>query len=344
MSTTERNIHLGVLGAALAVAVWVFGAQPRAGGPKARSSTHSAETESQSPLALIPPGSAFILSVDVRALASAPLGAFIAERLGRSAGASKLAETCGFDPLLRLDQLALSIPTANLAADAHPDFGVIANGRFTAAEITRCASIAINARGGEAVRSKLDSFETVRDRNGSSGEIAAKDGLVVVSGGSYFRELLNSAEGGLGNLTQRSARGLQHAELRRALGGGPLLATWLLGEGWFERVAGSDVNARLSPLSALKQLGARVNVAETAQLSVLLECTDSAGAERIATLLHELQSSLDALPLDPALRAIAKRITLSQREARLSLELALNRAELLPVLAALDPPSAAGSP
>lgn len=344
MSTTERNIHLGVLGAAVAVAVWVFGAQPRAGGPKARIDTHSTETEPRSPLALIPPGSAFILSVDVRALASAPLGAFIAERLGRSAGASKLAETCGFDPLLLLDQLALSVPTANLAAEAHPDFGVIANGRFTAAEITRCASTAIRARGGEAVHSKLDSFDTVRDRNGSSGEIAARDGLVVVGGGNYFRELLNAADGGLGNLTQQSARGLQHADLRHALGPAPLLATWLLGDGWFERVAGSDVNARLSPLSALQRLGARVNVAETARLLVLLECSDSAGAERIATLLRDLQSSLDALPLDPALRAIAKRITLGQKEARLSLELELSRAELAPVLTAFDPPSAAGSP
>jgi hypothetical protein len=194
------------------------------------------------------------------------------------------------------------------------------------------------------VHSKLDSFDTVRDRNGSSGEIAAKDGLLVVSGGNYFRELLNAAEGVLGNLTQQSARGLQHAELRQALGPGPLLATWLLGEGWFERVAGSDANARLSPLSALKQLGARVNVGETAQLLVLLECTNSAGAEGVATLLRDLQSSLDALPLDPALRAIAKRITFSQKEARLRLELELSRAELSPVLAALDPPSAAGSP
>jgi hypothetical protein len=77
---------------------------------------------------------------------------------------------------------------------------------------------------------------------------------------------------------------------------------------------------------------------------VLLECTDSEGAERIATLLRELQSSVDALPLDPALRTLAKRIVLAQKEARLSLELELNRTELAPVLAALDPESAAGSP
>ena len=343
MSTTERNIHLGVLAAAVAVTVWVFGAQPRAGGPTTHSA-HSAETQPRSPLALIPPGSAFILGVDVGALARAPLGVFIAERLGRSAGTGKLSETCGFDPLLRLDQLALSIPSANLGADAHPDFGVIANGRFTAAEITRCASTAISARGGEAVHSKLDSFDTVRDRNGSGGEIAAKDGLVVVSGGNYFRELLNAAEGVLGSLTQPNARSLQHADLRRELGPGPLLATWLLGDGWFERVAGSDVNARLSPLSALKRIGARVNVTATAQLLLLLECEDGAGAERVADLLRDVQSSLDAIPLALELRATAKRITIRQREARLSLELELDRTELTPLLAALVPESAPGSP
>lgn len=342
MSTTERNIHLGVLGAAIAVAVWVFGAQPRVGGPATRSDAHSATA--QSPLALIPPGSAFTLSVDVRALSRARLGTFIAQRLGRSAGASTLAQSCGFDPLLRLDQLALSIPSATLTADAHPDFGIIANGRFSAAEIMRCAISSIEARGGEAARSKLDGFDTVRDRSGSGGEIAAKDGLVVVSGGSYFRELLDSVDGAPDNLAQRDVRALQHAELRDALGAGPMIATWLLAEGWFARIAGSDGSARLSPLSALKRLGARINVTETAQLLVLLDCSDNEGAARISSLLDDLQSSLDALPLDPTLRAIAKRVSVRREDARLKLSLELTQAELAPALDALDSQTAAASP
>lgn len=343
MTTTERNIHFGVLGAAVALAVWVFGAQPRSAGPATHGGALSALGNERSPLALIPPGSAFMLSVDVRALARAPLGTFIAERLGRSAGASKLTQACGFDPLLRLDQLALSIPSANLP-DAHPDFGVIANGRFTAAEITRCASTAITARGGDPVRSKLDSFDTVRDRTANGGEIAAKDGLVVVSGGSYFRDLLDSVEGAPNNLAQQDIRSLQHTELRDALGSGPLLVTWLLGEGWFERVAGSDANARLSPLSALKRLGLRMSVGDRALFLILLDCADHEGAANIASLLRDLQSSLDVLPLDPALRAIAKRITVSQKDERLRLELELERAELSPVLEALDSHTASREP
>lgn len=276
-----------------------------------------------------------MLSADLRALARSSLGALIAQRLERSAGASKLVESCGFDPLARLDQLALAIPSANLGAQEHPeDFGIVASGRFSAAEITRCASAAISARGGEAIRTQLGSFDSVRDRRASSGEIAAKDGLLIVSGGSYFRELLDSAESKRG-AAEPNAQGARHAELRRALGPGALLATWLLGEGWFERVAGDDTNARLSPLSALQTVSARLDLAQKAELSVLLECADSEGAQRISSLLGELRSSLDLLPFDPALTRLAKRITVSLLGTRLKLGLELSQVDLSSVLDAL---------
>ena len=335
MTTTERNIHLGLLGASLAVAVWVFGAQPHSAEPATDSGALSQATDERSPLSIIPPGSAFVLTADLRTFARSPLGASIAERLGRSAGASKLVESCGFDPLARLDQLALAVPSANLVAQERPeDFGIVASGRFSGTEIAHCASAEITARGGEAILTRLGSFASVRDRRANSGEIASKDGLLVVSGGSYFRELLDSAESKR-RPGKQDPRDAQHAELRRTLGPGALLATWLLGEGWFERVAGDDTNARLSPLSALKTVGARLDLGTKAELSVLLECADSEGAQRISSLLAELRSSLDALPLDPALAGIARRVTVSQMGLRLKLELELNQAQLSPVLDAL---------
>ena len=277
-----------------------------------------------------------MVSADVRALARAPLGAFIAERLARRAGTSKLTRLCGFDPLLRLDQLALAVPSANLSAAAHAeDFGLVASGRFSAVEITRCARAAITSRGGDAVQTKLGSFDSVRDREAPSGEIAAKDGLLVVSGGSYFRELLDSAERS-GPREANDER--RHAELRSALGPGSLLATWLLGEGWFERVAGGEANARLSPLSALRTVAARIDVGQTAKLLVLLDCTNSEGAARISNLLGDLRASLRALPLDPALAGIAARVAVSQTGTRLRLALELNQTELSPALDALFGP------
>jgi hypothetical protein len=338
VSATERNIHYGVLGVSLALVVWVFGAQPRSAEPATHGHALSPATERRSPLSILPPGSAFVLSLDVRALARAPLGAFIAERLGRSAGASKLESLCGFDPLTRLDQLALAVPSANLAAPERPeDFGIVASGRFAAADIIRCANRAIAARGGEAVQSKLGSFDSVRDRKPSSGEIAAKDGLVVVSDGSYFQKLLDSAESRDSTRPHDASevRDARHAELRRALGPAPLLLTWLLGENWLERVTGGETNARLSPLSALKTVGARIDVGQTANLRVLLECADSEGATRISSWLFELRSSVKALPLDPALESLATRISVSQSGASLKLSLDLKQAELSAALDAL---------
>ena len=285
-----------------------------------------------------------MLNVDVRALSRARLGAFIAERLGRTAGASKLAQSCGFDPLMRLDQLALAIPSAELGAEAQPDFGIIATGRFRALEITHCASRAITARGGEALNARIGSFDSVRDGKKSGGQIAARDGLVVVSDGSYFRELLQSAEGDQKTAPESAARARQHSQLRRALGPGALTISWLLGKGWFTRFAGGDTNARLSPLSELERLGVRVDVGETAQLRVLLECADSAGAARVESLLNELRSSLGMRALAPALATIAKRITVSQTEARLRLEVELDPSELSPVLDALNPQPSAVEP
>ncbi|HET7543349.1 MAG TPA: hypothetical protein VFK05_25925, partial [Polyangiaceae bacterium] len=310
---------------------------PRADGPATQSEARVSGAAQRSPLSLVPARSAFVLSVDARALVRAPLGAFIAERLERSAGASTLSQSCGFDPLLRLEQLALTIPSATLSADAQPDFGIIANGRFSSAEIIRCASTAIGARGGDAIRTKLGSFDTVRDGSANGGEIAARDGLVIVSGGSYFRELVDLAEGVRGPATQQDTRNLAHAELRRALGPGALLVTWLLGEGWFERIAGAESDARLSPLSGLTAIAARLNVAETAQLRVLLDSADSAGASQIASLLGDLQSSFAAPVLGPRLLSIAKRIAVERSEARLTLELELTQAELSDVLDALAP-------
>jgi len=344
VSATERNIHYGVLAASLALAVWVFGAQPHPAEPATHSGAHARGAAPRSPLSILPPGSAFVLSVDVHALARAPLGALIAERLGRTAGASKLAQTCGFDPLARLDQLALAVPSADLAAQEHaPDFGIVASGRFSAAEIIHCANTVITQRGGASVQSQLGSFESVRDRTASSGEIAAKDGLVVVSDGNYFRKLLDSAEGNgsaspkaasdLENL--REVRDARHAELRRTLGPAPLLMTWLLSEGWLERVTGTETDARLSPLSALKTIGARMEVGKTAELLVLLECEDSEGATRISSWLTDLRASLGRLPLDPTLVGLASRIAVSPNGASLKLSLDLSEAELGPALDAL---------
>lgn len=331
---SERAIHLGVLIGGIALAGWAF-TRPNAGSSGNTAST--AQSSANSPLAVIPTGSAFVLSADIASLERAPLGAAFAQRLGQLGRANELAKLCGFDPLARLSQLALAVPSAGMPGsdDAHADdFGIVANGPFSAVEITRCASAAIAQRGGEVALSKLGSFNSVRDRKASGGEVAAKDGLLIVSGGSYFRELLDSAEGTTPIRAHEDPRDTRHAELRRALGPGELIATWLLADGWFQRVSGTN-EARLSPLGGLKALGARVRVGSDVRLTLLLDCADADSAEQIKALLGELRSSLGALGFAPALTEAAQHVEMTRAGARLQLTLTLDPNQLSALFDAL---------
>jgi hypothetical protein len=165
----------------------------------------------------------------------------------------------------------------------------------------------------------------VRDRKQSS-EVAAEDRMLVVIGGSYFRALLDAAQGHTDR--KPDARDAQHAELRRSLGPGAVMATWLLGEHWLERVAGVEGNSRLSPLSALQAVGVRVALDDTPRGRVLLDCADSAGAARLASLLDELRTSARDLPWIRRFFGLIQRVSVTSAGARLQLAIEPTRAEL----------------
>jgi len=324
---SEHRIHLGILAGAIALAGWLF---LRLGAPAPHV---TAAPERESPLSIVPPGSAFVLSADIVALRRSSVGPLLAscinQLVGDNANWSKL---CDFDPLSALDQVALAVPSAGeVPPEGDQDFGVIATGRFSASQIVRCASAAIAARGGDPVSSNIGHFSSVRDRLREAGEIAARDGgPLIVSGGTYFRALLDAAEGNAPKLEHQDARDARHTELRRQLGPGALVATWLLGAHWFERIAGDD--AGLSPLRNLTSIGARVDFARTSRALILLECTDATSASAIADLLEKLRPTLSALPLDPRLASIARRVAITPRDRRLRLELELSEDELRALL------------
>ncbi len=327
---------------ALALAGWALASHTRS----SHSESRAAAAGATSPLSLIPPGSAFVLSADIGRLRQAALGPFLARRFGQlGSSAGDLASLCGFEPLAALDQLALAVPGAGSATSAHEgDFGVIATGHFSAAQIIRCAAASITKRGGDPVSSEMGAFSSVRDRAAEGGEVAARDdGPLIVSGGSYFRELLDAAAGNGRKPEHQDPRDAQHAELRRALGPGTIVATWLLASGWFERVSG-DSSARLSPLRSLKALGARLDINREVDVSVLLECADTASVAALETLLDQLRSSLGALPLDPTLIGVAQRIKALPEGPRLRLDLTLTEPELRALLDTAVGPAGAAAP
>lgn len=327
MSVSERAIHLGIVVCSALACAWVFGLHSDA--PRAVDSVgrpQEAAIPKRTALALVPSGPAFVLTAEVRKLQHTPLGELLSQRLGRADGAGEFVKLCGIDPLARLDQLAVAVPSAGSDAQEHPeDFGIVAEGRFNAAEIVRCARSVIVQRGGEAIETRLGKFRSVRDRK-QSGEIAATDGTLIVSGGSYFRRFLDAAEGNAGSM--RDPNDERHAELRRRLGPGSVVATWILGDRWFDRIAGDERGARLSPLHSLSAIGVWLDVSDAVHVRATLDCANPEDAGRVAGLLAELRASLRALPLDPTLSALAARVSVSQAGARLELGVEPTQAEL----------------
>jgi hypothetical protein len=159
---------------------------------------------------------------------------------------------------------------------------------------------------------------------------------LIVSGGSYFRELVDLANG-----PAARERNPEHAALRRALGDGTLLVSWRVPEGWFGRVA-DDERAKVSALAQVRSLGARLELTTSARITVLAVSSDEESAQAVASLLGRLQQTAANLLPDPLLTGLAARLTLSRdhEQVRLGLELSMSEAQALLARAgdALRPP------
>jgi hypothetical protein len=240
------------------------------------------ETPRLAPLAVIPAGAAFVMHVDLARLKASAAGTELS-RLGWARFAPP-GPSAAFQPLRDVDEIVVAVPGSarfsdeRNAAFAPDSVAVVASGRFTGKAAADAAVERIRARGGEPSRMTLGSFESVRDIRGT-GEVAARDGLVILSDGSYLRylrALLAAAEGkrGDGNESERT-RDLVHSELRRTFGGGaPVTATLTLPDGWLEAAFG-DPDVRRSPLALVRS--ANVD-----------DCS------RVATFLRDVRKDLES--------------------------------------------------
>jgi hypothetical protein len=279
-------------------------------------------------LAMIPPGPAFLLTLEVGKLRrEGNVAKLLAQRLPEI---SRLAERCGFEPLAELETLALAVPGADarLAQLSSDEFGAVATGRWAKARVLRCAELTIVDRKGEPALTRIGSFSTIRDRRGG-GELAVRDGgPLILSGGGYFRALLDYAESSKPGAEPAASRDRVHAELRRALGpDSPLLATWLLPERWTERFVG-ERDASLSPLAEIRALGLRAAFDRTPSVDAILGCTSEPACGNVLTFLEGLRQTLrPELDGDPLL-GLALRVRIEQKNAQIRLRLPLESGEL----------------
>lgn len=282
-----RLVHIGLLLTLLAALGALLYFVPRTRAPSA------AKPAPLRPLEIVPPGAAFVLSADLVALRENQLARRVfADRL-RSIAA--VPRGCRLDPVTDLDEIAVAVPNASdLGRDLARPFApgalaVIASGRFGAAAVADCAEEAIRARQGDPVRTPIGSFLGVRDRKRAGAEIVARDGLLVVSEGSYLRDVLDAADGqGAPGSELERTRDRLHVELRRRLGENtPIRATLSLAPGWLEEALG-EPEAKASPLSKLRSAAVAVELGGALSLRALLVSETAADSTALEGLLRSL--------------------------------------------------------
>lgn len=309
---SERALSFLLLLLAIVASVWLI---RRDTGERAR--VHEAVAQRLvDPMLLVPAGAELIVTVDVEGLAAA------AGRDLLAAGGSRLLglhKDCGFEPLLALRQLAFAVPSR--PPEAASDFALVAQTTLEVEPVLRCAETLIGKRGGRAVRSQLGRFRAVRDQAKPGGEVAIRDdGVFVLSGGDYFRDVLDTLNGTAAPDETARLRAAVHAGLRRQLGLADLTITLLPG--------------RLMPLREVQALGLALRLKQRLELVGFVGCSKAESCAEARALLERIR--LD-LAKEPELAGLAS-LGIAQREGGLELSGQLPREALVPVLQQLLSP------
>lgn len=263
------------------------------------------------------PDASLLLTVDVSALARTRWGRALLDQLPRAMEGSP---PCVQDQLARLTRIGVALP-ARRGDSTDVELGIVAEGPFEAEALVACATAAIRARRGTPSRSTLNGFDVVRDRTSTS-ELAARDGgPVILSGGAYFRDLVDRA-----TRASDGDRGLAerlHLALREGAGSAPLLATWVLPPGWLARWLG-DPDVADSPYSAIRALVLRSEPGDTLRASVQLSTESADAAARLEPYVRRLAPQLRALVASRS----AEPAVISRRAEHVVIDLAFSGAEL----------------
>jgi hypothetical protein len=271
----------------------------------------------QDPLALVPPGPRLLLSADV-----AELTRLAGPDLLRAGGDKLLGlkKRCGFEPLLLLEQAVFAMPVAEDGGQAS-DFALIARTRLDLEQGLRCAELVIKERGGSPARSKLGSFVSVRDLGRPLGEVAMRaDGTFVLSGGRYFRDVMDVAQGRAAADQAQLLREQLHRRIRERLGPAQLELTLL-------------ADAAL-PLPGIDGLGLAVRVGRELLLEGLVYCSSAVACAQAREVIEGTKAELAS---DPQLSGLAS-LRITAQEGRLELRARLPREQLGPLLLQLVAP------
>jgi hypothetical protein len=164
------------------------------------------------PLDAVPKESFLVASLDVEELRRSPIyEAIPGKKGGLGGGLASVEEACGFDPLKRMERLALTVPEK----EGERDYGFIARVKVSGEELKTCKQRLDDKRGSSAP-SEVTERGDFRVIETPKGKLAYGSGdLLVVSTGAWFDTILETANGKHASIKDAP----EHAELRSTLTG-----------------------------------------------------------------------------------------------------------------------------
>lgn len=171
------------------------------------------------PYDAIPKASFIAATVDFAELRRSPLFDVLVGKDGspsdpmrRALGVSALQEACGFDPVGRIQKVALAVPEEG----ERGEFGVVARVEVSRDELERCTKSLAEKRGGHAETHDVGTFVVLDDKSisGAGSRLAyGKGGLLVVGKGAWFDAMLGAAD----HLKPGIRDAQEHLALRKSL-------------------------------------------------------------------------------------------------------------------------------
>jgi hypothetical protein len=266
----------------------------------------------------VPAGPALLVTADLSELGPEAAVDLLAAGGGALLG---LRELCGFEPVLALRRVAFATPYRDAQAQGAADFAIIADTLLEQEPVLRCAEAVIKKRGGRPVRSRLGAFVSVRDQAKPLGEVAIRtDGLFVLSGGQYFRDVIDAAGGAATNDDAALLRSRVHAGIRGKLGPSQLALTLVPGASW--------------PLPGVQALGLGLSIQSELGLRGFVGCPTAAGCGEARALIENMKTELAK---DAAVSGLVS-VRVEQHEAQLEISGTLPRNQLGPLLTQLISP------
>lgn len=294
LSDNARAALIGVGGTLAAVLVW--------GG------LHSGKPTE--PLDAVPKDAFLVATMNLTELRQSPIYDVILGKdalpLTKGLGMGKLADACGFDPLSRVEKLAVAVPEEGDKGE----LGVAARVNVNRDELEKCTEAMADQRGGKVETREAFGFVIVED--GSGGGVAkprlafGHGNILVVGRGAWFDAMLSAADGKSPGL----ADAREHVALRTSLTrhegwhSPTLLVTALLPRALRERIKnemGAEIGSQdtsnmiMAGVLGVSAVGLAINAGgsgKRVEAAVELVCDDAAECGAVEKLIQKKRLDL----------------------------------------------------